>query len=92
MDTNFNLDAWKNLQHTIKKLKEVALRELKEVKVLPIDAQDKNIYKLDKKIYKLASGKERSGGNAKSALRYILQGQTHCCKNLKQKTKGTRIH
>ena len=48
MDTNFNLDAWKNLQHTIKKLK-VALRELKEVKVLPIDAQDKTFINWIKK-------------------------------------------
>ena len=63
----------------------VALRELKEVKVLPIDAQDKNIYKLDKKIYKLASGKERSGGNAKVLLDTSFKGKHTVVKILNRK-------
>ncbi len=79
MDTNFNLNAWYELKETIKKLK-VAVRELKEVKKLPKDAQDQNIYKL-------AGGEETSGGTAKVLLDTSFKGKHTVVKILKKENK-----
>lgn len=78
MDSKFTEDAWKNLQQTIKKLK-VAVRELKEVDVVPMDAQDQNIYKL-------AGGRE-AYGTARVLLDTYFQGKDTIVKILKKKKK-----
>lgn len=78
MDSKFTEGAWKNLEQTIKKLK-VAVRELKEVDVVPMDAQDQNIYKL-------AGGRE-AYGTAAVLLDTSFKGKHTVVKILEKKKK-----
>lgn len=78
MDSKFTEGAWKNLQQTIKKLK-VAVRELKEVDVVPMDAQDQNIYKLD--------GGREAYGSAAVLLDTSFKGKHTVVKILTKKRK-----